>query len=42
MKTKFYNHIVQLQKTICDEFEQIDEKAGFLKTNGQETAVAEE
>ncbi|MDB4059204.1 oxygen-dependent coproporphyrinogen oxidase [bacterium] len=31
MKTKFYNHIVQLQKTICDEFEQIDEKARFFE-----------
>ena len=31
MKTKFYNHIVQLQKAICDEFEKIDGKARFFE-----------
>ena len=31
MKTKFYNHIVQLQKTICDKFEKIDGKARFFE-----------
>ena len=31
MKTKFYSHIVQLQKSICDEFEKIDGKANFFE-----------
>ena len=31
MKTKFYSHIVQLQKSICDEFEKIDGKAKFFE-----------
>ena len=33
MKTKFYSHIVQLQKAICAEFEKIDGKARFLEDN---------
>ena len=31
MKTRFYNHIVQLQKTICKEFEKIDGKGKFFE-----------
>ena len=31
MKTKFYNHIVQLQKAMCEEFEKIDGKARFFE-----------
>ena len=31
MKNKFYSHIVQLQKSICDEFEKIDGKAKFFE-----------
>ena len=31
MKEKFYNHIVQLQETICKELEKIDGRGKFLE-----------
>ena len=31
MKEKFYNHIVQLQETICKELEKIDGRGKFFE-----------